>query len=103
VVVDLRWPEDAERVRYHDAEVLSRNLVLGRHRAPRVSFECPDEWGLDAYNVEVEAGFAWLPSVADPPPAIDRAAIALALARRAVPRARKVVQLGRAVARRLVR
>jgi hypothetical protein len=102
-VVDVRWPEDADRVRYQDADVLSRNILFGRRRAPRVSFECPEEWGMDAYNVEVEAGFAWLPGDRGEPPAADRAALALALARRAVPRARKVLQLGRAVVRRLMR
>jgi FMN phosphatase YigB (HAD superfamily) len=101
-VVDLRWPDDAERVRYHGADVVSGNVVYGRHHAPRVSFECPDEWGLDAYNVEVEAGFAWLPSVPGQPVAPDRAAAALAFARRAAPRARKILQLGRAIARRMV-
>jgi hypothetical protein len=82
--------------------VLSDNVVFGPRRAPRLSYECPEEWGLDTYRVEVELGFGWLRSVPGPLPRRDRAAVTLALARRAYPRARKVWQLGRAIASRLL-
>ncbi len=100
-IVDVRWPGGDPRLRYHDAVVLSGNLVHGPHRRPRLSFECPAEWGLDAYSVEVEVGFGWLASAPGAPPTLDRAAVALALARRAYPRARAALQLGRALATRL--
>ncbi len=100
-VVDVRWPEGGGAVRYHDGELLSGNLLLGRRRRPRVSYECPQEWGPDVYSVEVEIGFGWLPSAPGVVAARDRASVALAIARRAYPRARKVVDLGRAVTARL--
>jgi hypothetical protein len=102
-IVDLRWPQDAERVRYRDADVLLGNVLFGQRRAPLIAFECPDEWKGTACYVEVEAGFAWLPGAPGAPRARDRATVALALARRAYPRALKVVQLGRSVSRRVVR
>jgi FMN phosphatase YigB (HAD superfamily) len=102
-VVEIRWPDGADALRYHDAVVLSPNLLFGPRRAPRLSFECPEEWGVDVYGVEVELGFGWLASEAGAVPRRDRAAVALALARRARPRARKVLQLGRALAGRLRR
>ncbi|MDP9019918.1 MAG: HAD family hydrolase, partial [Actinomycetota bacterium] len=95
VVVEVRWPEGAAALRYHDAVVLSPNLLFGPRRAPRVSYECPESWGLDVYSVEIEVGFGWLASEPGAAPRRDRAAVALALARRARPRARKVLQLGR--------
>jgi HAD superfamily hydrolase (TIGR01549 family) len=100
-IVDVRWPHDDGRVHYHDAELLSGNLLLGRRRAARISYECPGEWGMDAYSVEVELGFGWLPSVPGAVPKRDRAGVALAMARRAYPRARKMFELGRAVTVRL--
>lgn len=100
-IVDVRWPEGDHRLRYHDAVTLSANLLHGPHRPPRLSFECPAEWGLDPYGVEVELGFGWLTSAPGTPPTRDRAAVALALARRAYPRGRAVLQLGRALAGRL--
>lgn len=100
-VVEVRWPEGAGQLRYHDAMALSGNLLFGPHRAPRLSYECPEAWGLDAYSVEVELGFGWLASTPGPVPRRDRAAVALALVRRVLPRARKALQLGRAVAARV--
>lgn len=100
-VVDVHWPEGHGRLRYHDAVLLSGNLLLGPHRRPRLSFDCLTEWGLDTYSVEVEIGFGWLASAPGLAPAPDRAAMALALARRAYPRARAVLQLTRALATRL--
>ncbi len=101
VIVDVRWPEDAARFRYHNAERLSDNLLFGARRAPRIAYDCPDEWGLDTYSVEVEVGFAWLASAPGPRPRRDRASVALALARRAYPRARKLVALAQTLAGRL--
>ncbi|MEJ7763949.1 MAG: HAD family hydrolase [Acidimicrobiales bacterium] len=101
VVVDVSWPDGDSRVRYHDAELLSGNLLLGSRRAPRLSFECPEEWGTEVYHAEVEIGFGWLPSAPGPVAHRDRATVALALARRAYPRARKVVELGRVLTARL--
>lgn len=100
-VVEIRWPDGAEQLRYHDAVLLSGNLLFGAQRAPRLSYECPEAWGLDAYSVEVELGFGWLASTPGPVPERDRAAMALALARRAYPRGRKAWQLGRALAARM--
>ncbi len=103
VVVEIRWPDGADALRYHDAVVLSPNLLYGPRRAPRLSYECPQEWGLDVYRAEVELGFGWLASEPGAAPRRDRAALALGLARRARPRARKVLQLGAALTRRLRR
>jgi FMN phosphatase YigB (HAD superfamily) len=100
-IVNLRWPEDAARVRYRDAEVLSGNILYGQRRAPLIGFECPGEWRGSAHNVDVEAGFAWVPGALGAPPARDRGEVALAIIRRAYPRARKMVQLGGALARRV--
>ena len=101
VAIEIHWPEGAEALRYHDAVVLAPNLIYGPHRAPRLSYECPEDWGLDVYRAEVELGFGWLASEAGAVPRRDRVAVALGLARRARPRARKVLQLGGALARRL--
>ena len=93
-VVDIRWPTPSTAVRY-DGELLSGNLLLGERRSPRVSYECPPEWGVDVHCVEVELGFGWLPSAGGARPGRDRAALALELARRAYPRAQKMYQLGK--------
>ncbi|MDP8937573.1 MAG: HAD family hydrolase [Actinomycetota bacterium] len=103
VVVDVRWPEADDRLRYHGGQLLSGNLLFGAHRAPRLSFECPDEWGVDVYSAEVELGFGWLPSAPGAVPRLDRATLALAAARRVYPRARKMLELGRALSERVRR
>lgn len=103
ITVDIRWPEGDARLRYHDAQTLSANLLFGPSRRPRLSFACPEHWGLDAYRAEVELGFGWLAGAAGLAPRRDRATVALALARRARPRARQVLQLGRSVASRVRR
>jgi len=100
-IVDVRWPQNDNRLRYHDAELLSGNLLLGARRAPRLSYECPSEWGVDVYSVEVELGFGWMPSAPGPVPKRDRAALALAAARRVHPRARKMLDLARSLSARL--
>jgi hypothetical protein len=102
-VVDVRWPEGDSRVRYHDGELLSGNLLFGPRRAPRLSFQFPPDWGVDVYGVEVELGFGWLPSAPGAVPQRDRAGLALAAARRVYPRARKMLELGRALSERLRR
>ena len=94
-VVDVRWPAGHESLRYHDGALVAGNILHGAVRAPRVSFRCPDEWAGAAYHVEIEAGFAWWPAAADMPPARDRAGLALDIVRRARPRARALVRLGR--------
>ncbi len=101
VIVDIRWPEGDDQLRYHDAALLAGNLLFGHRRAARLAYQCPDDWGTDVYSVEVELGFGWLAATPGPIPERDRAGIALAIARRAYPRARKLFQLGRALTARL--
>jgi FMN phosphatase YigB (HAD superfamily) len=101
VVVEIRWPEGHESLRYHDGVLVAGNILHGAARAPRLSFRCPDDWNGEVYHAEVEIGFAWLPAAAHQSPARDRAAVALDLARRMKPRARAVFRLGQILARRL--
>ncbi len=100
-VVDVGWPQGDARLGYSDGEMLSGNLLHGRRRRPRLSFRCPPEWGREVYRVEVELGFAWMASSPGSAPVRDRAALALALARRARPRTREALDLARSVADRL--
>lgn len=100
-VVDVRWPEGDSRLRYGGGELISGNILLGHRRSPRLAYECPPEWGVDVYRVEVELGFGWLASAPGVVARRDRAATALAIARRVYPRTRKMVELGRTVAARL--
>lgn len=100
-VVDVGWPQGDARLGYSDGEMLSGNLLHGCRRRPRLSFRCPPEWGREVYRVEVELGFAWMASSPGSAPVRDRAALALALARRARPRTREALDLARSVADRL--
>lgn len=60
--VEVEWPQRPGDVTYARCRSLADNLLYGPRRAPRVMYNCPSEWGSDAYRVEVEIAFAWLPT-----------------------------------------
>lgn len=62
VLVHIEWPEQFRDVAYARCVPLAPNLLFGGHRSPQVVYTCPKDWGTDAYNVEVEMAFAWLPT-----------------------------------------
>ncbi|MDP9020533.1 MAG: hypothetical protein M3N25_07005, partial [Actinomycetota bacterium] len=102
VQVDVEWPEQFDEVRYEDAVRLGPNLVVGARRPPAVVYRCPSEWGQDAYRVEVEVAYAWLPTAPVPTGSAPRSAVAREVgrkvARRALGRARGVWQSAEQVA-----
>ena len=92
--VDVEWPEQFAEVRYEDAARLGTNVVVGAHRPPAVVYRCPSEWGDDAYRVEIEFAYAWLPTAPLPTGGTSRSAVVREVgrkvARRALGRARGV-------------
>ncbi len=92
--VDVEWPEQFDQVRYEDAARLGPNLVVGARRAPAVVYRCPPEWGDDAYRVEIEVAYAWLPTAPVPTGTAPRSAVVQEVgrkvARRTLGRARSV-------------
>ncbi len=97
-VVHIEWPEQFAEVRHEDAVALSPNLFFGARRAPAIVYRCPSEWGLDAYKVELEIAYAWLPTAQGTVPRPPRAAVALEIGRRVRGRLRSVWQSAEQVA-----
>ncbi len=65
VRVQMEWPEQFAQVIYARCTALAPNLLFGARHAPRIIYKCPQEWGVNAYKVEVEVAFAWLPTAPD--------------------------------------
>jgi FMN phosphatase YigB (HAD superfamily) len=86
VEVDIEWPEQFDQVRYEDGARLAPNLLFGGRRAPAVVYRCPPEWGDDAYRVEVEVAYAWLPTAPVATGRVPRSAVARELGRKAARR-----------------
>jgi FMN phosphatase YigB (HAD superfamily) len=100
--VDIEWPGQFDQARYENATRLGPNLLLGAHGPPAVVYRCPSEWGHDAYRVEVEIAYAWLPTAPVPTGPAPRSAVAREVgrkvARRATGRLRSVWQSAEQVA-----
>ena len=62
VHVHIEWPQQFREVTYARCTALSANLLYGPQQSPQIIYTCPPEWGGDAYSVEVELAFAWLPT-----------------------------------------
>jgi hypothetical protein len=98
VLVEIEWPEQFASVRYEDAAALSPNLVFGARRPPAVLYRCPSEWGLDAYKVELEIAYAWLPTAPLPTARASRTAVARQVGRRVGGKVRTLWQTAEQVA-----
>ena len=58
--VRIESPEDFKRVSYRNGVPMSDNLVMSWRQPPEVVFRPEASWG-EAYRVQIEVAFAWLP------------------------------------------
>lgn len=73
VKVQVEWPQQFDDLAYARCVPLAPNLLFGGRRSPQVIYRCPKEWGADAFKVEVEMAFAWLPTGPAPDGAVGGA------------------------------
>ena len=91
VVVEVETPDQVRQLRREHAAPLAGNVLYGAKMAPEVSYRCPGDWP-PAYRVEVELGFAWLPSSPGATGKAPRIQVAKEVARKAVGRVRAAVR-----------
>ncbi len=65
VHVQVEWPEQFRQVTYSRCTALAPNLLYGARQSPQIIYTCPKEWDQNAYKVELEVAFAWLPTAPD--------------------------------------
>ena len=90
-VVEIETPEQVRALVRHHAAPLAGNVLYGARMSPEIGFRCPSDWP-PAYRVEVELGFAWLPSAPGVTGRAPRIEVAKELARKAVGKMRAAVR-----------
>jgi hypothetical protein len=91
VVVEIETPDQLRQLRREHAAPLAGNVLYGARMAPEIGYRCPADWP-PAYRVEVELGFAWLPSSPGVTGRAPRVEVAKELARKAVGKVRAAVR-----------
>jgi FMN phosphatase YigB (HAD superfamily) len=91
LVVEIETPEQVRQLRREHAAPLAGNVLYGARMAPEIGYRCPGDWP-PAYRLEVELGFAWLPSSLGVTGRAPRVEVAKELARKVLGKARAAVR-----------
>jgi FMN phosphatase YigB (HAD superfamily) len=91
VVVELETPDEIRGLKPEHAARLAGNVFYGARMSPEVGYRCPSDWPA-AYRVEVELGFAWLPSAPGVTGRAPKIEVAKVLARKATGKLRAAVR-----------
>jgi HAD superfamily hydrolase (TIGR01549 family) len=57
--VTVEWPKGSLHVIRGRGRRLARDVLFGARRSPSIYYPCPRDW--DAYKVEIDLAFAWIP------------------------------------------
>jgi hypothetical protein len=83
-------PDGLRALQVREAVRLAPDVAVGYRRGPTLVFACPADWSEDAYRVDVELAFGWLPTGPLRAPMPSNVETAVRLSRRAAAKARNV-------------